>query len=319
MRKLILLVLLLSQGAFANPMWEQWKADQAFRQGDYKGAIAGYERALKEADTPRVRYNMALAQAKSGDVKSAQKGFEDVMQGDDLELRGKAAYNLGNLLYRQNQLQPALDAYKKALRYNENDEDARHNAWVCIQKLKQQQQNQQPKNQDQNKDKKDQDKDKKSGQDQKDQKDQKSGQNDDKKDQKSGGKDPKDQDGKGQQDKNDQSGGKDQKSGQKDDKSGKEQPGKGEDKKDQAQAGKGQDKKDQQPPGQQPQPNGPGQKPEKDKGKQPMSPEAAAAQARKQEAEQLLQYFSQKEKQETGDRARQRGVRFIPRTGGQTW
>jgi len=68
MKRLLLMLLMLSQAASANPMWEQWKADQAFRQGRYKEAITGYQRALKQADSPRLRYNLALAQVKAGDL-----------------------------------------------------------------------------------------------------------------------------------------------------------------------------------------------------------------------------------------------------------
>jgi tetratricopeptide (TPR) repeat protein len=318
MKRLLLMLLMLSQAASANPMWEQWKADQAFRQGRYKEAITGYQRALKQTDSPRLRYNLALAQVKAGDLKNARTGFTEVLEGDDLALRGKAAYNLGNMAYKEEKLEEALDFYKKALRYDETDEDARHNAWVVLQKLKQKQQQKQKqddkseKDQDQKDEKSDQDKkNDQSGQDKKDdksgqdKKDDKSGQGDqDKKKNDQSGKDKKDdKSGQGDQDKkNDQSGKdkKDDKSGQGDQDKKNDKSGQGDQEKKDGQASQG-DKKDQKGPQD-----------------QAGSPEAAAR-ARKQEAEQLLHFFEEKEKQETGQRARGRVMRTIPQTGGQTW
>ncbi|MCE7870481.1 tetratricopeptide repeat protein [bacterium CPR1] len=308
MKRLLLMLLMLSQAASANPMWEQWKADQAFRQGRYKEAITGYQRALKQADSPRLRYNLALAQVKAGDLKNARTGFTEVLEGDDLALRGKAAYNLGNMAYKQEKLEEALDFYKKALRYDEKDEDARHNAWIVLQKLKQKQQQKKndksQKDQDQKDDKSDQDK--KNDKSDQDKKDDKSGQGDqDKKNDKSG---------KGDQDKkNDKSGQGDQ--DKKDDKSGQGDQDKKDDKSGQGDQDKKNDKSGQ---GDQDKKNDKSGQGGQDKKDQAGSPEAAAR-ARKQEAEQLLHFFEEKEKQETGQRARARGMRAIPQTGGQTW
>ncbi len=292
-RRLLLMLLLLSQAASANPMWEQWKAEQAFRQGRFKEAITGYQRALKQTDSPRLRYNLALAQTRAGDLKNARTGFAEVLEGDDLKLRSKAAYNLGNMAYKEEKLEEALDYYKKAVRYDEKDEDARHNAWVVLQKLKQKQQQQQKQDKQDEKNQKDQDKkDDKSSKGDQDKKDDKSSKGDqDKKDDKSskGDQDKKDdKSSKGDQDKKDDKSSKGDQD-KKDDKSSKDDP-KG------SQAGK--DKKD---------------------GQDPAGSPEAAARARKQEAEQLLHFFEDKEKQETGQRARARVMRTIPQTGGQTW
>lgn len=70
-------------------------------------------------------------------------------------IAGRANYDLGNLAYRQQQYEQAIELYKNALRNNPNDENARHNLRLAQLKLKQNKNNKNDKknNQDKNKDK----------------------------------------------------------------------------------------------------------------------------------------------------------------------
>ena len=105
----------------------------------------------------------------------------------NMQIVEKAAYDLGNLAFNQQNYQGAIDHYKNALRKNPDNDKARENLRLAQKKLEEQNknqdknkdqqnkdqnkdQNQQNKNQDQNKDKKDDNKDKQQPDQPKDQK-----------------------------------------------------------------------------------------------------------------------------------------------------
>ncbi|MEW6282693.1 MAG: tetratricopeptide repeat protein, partial [Candidatus Eremiobacterota bacterium] len=163
----LFLALTLPASAAPPPGWDAWAGDMAFRRGDYPGAAAHYQRSLGGRESQEVRYNLGLALARAGKPEAAEQ-FEKALEGEDLALRARSAYNLGNLQFQQNKLEEAAKSYKLALRYDETDEDARHNLWVVLQKLKSDQGNppQPQDNQDQQ-----QGKDGEQAQDQNDQRD----------------------------------------------------------------------------------------------------------------------------------------------------
>ncbi len=70
-------------------------------------------------------------------------------------------YNLGNTLMSQQKYKESIEAYKKALRVNPDDQDAKYNLEYARKMLsnQQQQQQNQDQNQDQDQDQKDQNKD----------------------------------------------------------------------------------------------------------------------------------------------------------------
>ena len=63
-----------------------------------------------------------------------------MVESGDPAVEVQGWYNLGNALYKQQQLEPALEAYKEALRRNPSDIDAKHNFEVTLEQLQQQQQ-----------------------------------------------------------------------------------------------------------------------------------------------------------------------------------
>jgi Ca-activated chloride channel family protein len=74
------------------------------------------------------------------------EAYRQAIESGDAELASAAWYNLGNALYRQQQLEPSLEAYKQALRLSPDAVDAKHNLERVLQELQQQQEQQ---NQDQ--------------------------------------------------------------------------------------------------------------------------------------------------------------------------
>lgn len=167
------------------------KANEAFKAKDYEKAIELYNMALEiNPASERAKYNLAVAMVKRADEiggaggndqnispaspnaadslsiglkQSANKIFNELYAGSaDKLTRENSIYNSGNLLFSANELAQSIEQYKKALRLNPANDNARHNLRVAQLRLQQQQQNQDDKdNQDnQNKDNKDEQKDK---------------------------------------------------------------------------------------------------------------------------------------------------------------
>ncbi len=110
-----------------------------YRAGDQKGAIAQYMKAI-----PRVRsgeqaeqslYNIGNSFLSAGEL-AEKSGAQQPGQGSELAMDA----------YRQ-----AVTAYKKALKVDATDENARYNLAYAQRKLRQMENNQQNKNQDQKK------------------------------------------------------------------------------------------------------------------------------------------------------------------------
>ena len=78
------------------------------------------------------------------------ESYRRAVESGDPRIEAQAWYNLGNALYKQQQLEPALEAYKEALRRNPADTDAKHNFEVTLEQLQQQQQQESDDQQDEN-------------------------------------------------------------------------------------------------------------------------------------------------------------------------
>ena len=170
-----------------------------YRQKRYSEAETMYKKALSFSPNSEVaRFNLASAlirQAGSTDANNGNTPLSDAMQlltdleanAQNMQIVEKAAYDLGNLAFNQQNYQGAIDHYKNALRKNPDNDKARENLRLAQKKLEEQNknqdknkdqqnkdqnkdQNQQNKNQDQNKDKKDDNKDKQQPDQPKDQK-----------------------------------------------------------------------------------------------------------------------------------------------------
>ena len=136
------------------------KGNQFYEEGKFKDAMKQYQDALKENPASVVgRYNLGLSELMVGSnpndtsetakniLASGVKNMEQVanMGKRRPDLASKANYNLGNVAFTSQDYQKAIDYYKRALRLNPEDNNARRN--LRIAQLKQQ-------NQDQNQDQK---------------------------------------------------------------------------------------------------------------------------------------------------------------------
>lgn len=158
------------------------KANEAFNEKDYDKAMELYNMVLEiNPVNERASYNLAVTMVKRADEIGGAGGNETYQQdnGEEMpesvkqsrilkqqadsifrnvynsdaepQIRENAVYNSGNLYFSENKYAESIEQYKRALRLNPDNNNARHNLRVAQLRLQQQQQNQ-----DQNNDNKDQ-------------------------------------------------------------------------------------------------------------------------------------------------------------------
>ena len=125
--------------------------NRLYDEGRYEEAHEQYLEALREApDSPIVPFNDGNALYRTEELQRAMESYRRAVESGDPRIEAQAWYNLGNALYKQQQLEPALEAYKEALRRNPADTDAKHNFEVTLEQLQQQQQQESDDQQDEN-------------------------------------------------------------------------------------------------------------------------------------------------------------------------
>ena len=193
------------------------KGNRSYYRERYTEATERYQQALGHDSTLfEARYNLAnsllrrsladttgMSNPESAEYKLKQgfvtqaEGLLQAAAADSLRTdaeRATAYYNLGNAQFVQQKLQDALLSYRRSLRYNPDDMEAKYN-YALTKKLLEQQQNQdqnqhQDQNQDQNNDQNKNDQDKNNQNDQ-NKNDQNNDPNQDNKDKNGGGGDDK--------------------------------------------------------------------------------------------------------------------------------
>lgn len=112
------------------------KGRAAYDAKQYEDALAAFEEAKKERpDDPAVEYNRGVSLAQLGRAAEAKAAFQRVTESNRPELQEKAWYNLGNVHATTGERKEALQAYRRALKLDPNDELARHNYEVVLRNL----------------------------------------------------------------------------------------------------------------------------------------------------------------------------------------
>lgn len=114
------------------------KANALYKKGQVAKAKTEYARALKTDPTSsKISYNLGNALFKEGAFKDSQATYQKASGGKEPEpaFKAKAFYNLGNSYYRLKDLPNAAEAYKRSLRLNPKDEDAKYNLELVLKQL----------------------------------------------------------------------------------------------------------------------------------------------------------------------------------------
>jgi Ca-activated chloride channel homolog len=164
----LFIVLVFVSSAYAK------NADDLYRDSNFAEAEKAYEQG--DLDTPkdlRWRYNRGCAAYQNKDYKEAEAAFTSVLRrAKDKDMLSRAAYNLGNTAFSQNDFASAADFYKQAIIYEPNNSNAKYNLELSLKKIEEAKKS--PDKNKNNKDKKDNQKgDQKSQKEDRDKQDQK--------------------------------------------------------------------------------------------------------------------------------------------------
>ena len=132
-----------------------------YKDGDIESALE-YYKALIQLDNDDISqedilYNIGTIYSNMDSISEAGSIFQQAYH-DSLDFSSDLSYNYGNVLYRGEQLDKSLEAYKNTLLRNPNDSDARKNYEFVKNKIKKNKNME--KQQDQNQDSKENEEDK---------------------------------------------------------------------------------------------------------------------------------------------------------------
>jgi Ca-activated chloride channel family protein len=145
-----LLLILFSVFSFAQNATEAvLKGNQFYQQAQFDLAEVQYRKALEyDAGNEKAKYNLASALQRQNKFDEAAKLLEDLAgKTKDNSLKSSAYYNQGVAYTKMKNLDASIESYKKALRLNPNDQEARENLEKALLQKKKQQNNQQKKSQ----------------------------------------------------------------------------------------------------------------------------------------------------------------------------
>lgn len=153
--------------------------NEAYGKARYADAEAEYKKALRKDSTSReAQFNLGNTYYKQQRFDESQRIYSNrvAAAGKNSADKALAYYDLGNTFFKSNKFDESLEAYKRTMRLDPSDEDARYNYLLAKDRLKQQQdqkkqnqqnkqdkgqqnkqgQQQEPQNKDQQKDQKNQ-------------------------------------------------------------------------------------------------------------------------------------------------------------------
>ncbi|MGH2553022.1 MAG: tetratricopeptide repeat protein [Chitinophagaceae bacterium] len=137
---MILVLFLAADSKAQSPQEEKHirEGNEYYMQQKFDRAVTAYEKALQVRPGHSIaKYNLATTLFKLNKPDEALSLFNEV--GEDkgkTELKAKAYYNSGAILSRQNKPEESVEAYKKALRINPDDKEARENLQKALLELK---------------------------------------------------------------------------------------------------------------------------------------------------------------------------------------
>lgn len=118
------------------------KGNEAYNKNEFESAAEQYRKVVtKSPGNTTAQYNLGNALYKSNKTDEALNAYDNaathLLVKDE---KAKALYNKGVVYQNNKKLPECIEAYKKALKLNAKDDDARQNLQKALQQLKQQQQ-----------------------------------------------------------------------------------------------------------------------------------------------------------------------------------
>lgn len=139
MNKNLFAILLLSffvSACTANSAEYNAIANSHYDENRFDEAISVYQMAQVTApDVPQPYFNAASAFAQLGELERSVAALNQALKTADSELKAKTYYNLGNVYFQMSLYDQAVASYQQTLLYNPNDNDARYNLELALNKL----------------------------------------------------------------------------------------------------------------------------------------------------------------------------------------
>lgn len=112
--------------------------------GEFDEALAAYTEAQVHApESPGLHYDVGNVLYRQDDYEGAAEAFTRALLSATPDLAPHAAYNLGNSRFQQQDYKAAVEAYRRALEAHPGDIDAKRNLELALRALEQQEQQEQ--------------------------------------------------------------------------------------------------------------------------------------------------------------------------------
>ncbi len=128
------------------------KANTAYNEGNYALADSLYRLAIEqEPENGKLHFNLGNALAKQGKTEEAIESFMNAIEfAENDDERALADYNIGTILAEKEEWKPAAHHFRKSLRNQPVDTDAKHNyELAALKSQEEEQQNQDQQNENQ--------------------------------------------------------------------------------------------------------------------------------------------------------------------------
>ena len=121
-----------------------------YQKQNYKAAEEYYESVLENDDSnSKAYFGKGSSLYMQNDLKNAEISFNESIADSEELLQSKAYFNLGNISYKNNKMDEALQFYKKALELNPDDDEARFNyEFIKYQKKPEEEKNEEKKDEE---------------------------------------------------------------------------------------------------------------------------------------------------------------------------
>jgi len=114
------------------------KGNKEYSKEKFNNATESYSKALQLATKDvRANFNQGDALFKLNQLDKAKEHFTIVTNtSTNTDIKAKAHYNIGNILYKQEKWEESAKAYKQSLKLNPKDEQAKYNLMMALAKIK---------------------------------------------------------------------------------------------------------------------------------------------------------------------------------------
>jgi Ca-activated chloride channel family protein len=134
------------------------KGNALYLKGQAEPALSEYQKAQAAIpEAPQLHYDIGNVLYRQENWAGAAEAYEHALGVAGSDLSSRAAYNLGNALFHDEKYDDAVKAYTRALKGAPQDGDAKHNLELALRALEQKKQQQKQQNKpDQKQDQQDQ-------------------------------------------------------------------------------------------------------------------------------------------------------------------